>query len=189
LYHGTIDKYAYDILRNGIILDKSKKWLDFGPGFYTTSDKDFAILTAKRRQNKYNKFHKDGHVGWRVVEIECDSDKFQELNSKEFSDADFEWAKFVIANRSMNEYVHAEFDNNVDKKYDVVIGATADGGNGVITSVVHSIDCGESTMDDIDLSCIFPADNKEWNNQISFHTEKALSCLSINGIMGNPIGR
>lgn len=189
LYHGTIDKYAHDILRNGIILSKSKRYLDFGPGFYTTTDKDFAILTAKRRQNKYNKFHKNEHVGWRVVEIECDSSRFHELNLKIFSDVDFEWAKFILTNRSMNELTHKEYNNNVDKKYDIVMGATADGGNGVITSVVNSIDCGDSTMDDIDLSCIFPSKNKKWNDQISFHTEKALSCLSIKGILDNPIRR
>ena len=38
LYHGTILNHQIDIEKNGINLEKSKSFLDFGRGFYTTPD-------------------------------------------------------------------------------------------------------------------------------------------------------
>lgn len=38
LYHGTNESSALSIVNDGIDLSKSKKYLDFGPGFYMTDD-------------------------------------------------------------------------------------------------------------------------------------------------------
>ena len=48
LYHGTILQHAINILENGIDLKKSKPFLDFGRGFYTTPDIEMARNMAFR---------------------------------------------------------------------------------------------------------------------------------------------
>lgn len=90
LYHGTIDIYANDIMTNGIKLNKSKSFLDFGPGFYTTPSYEFAKNTAKLRAKRYNYFRKNRSVGWKVIELVCDDCEFSKLTIKSFSEADGE---------------------------------------------------------------------------------------------------
>ena len=177
LYHGTIDKYADSIMNNGILLKKSKPHLDFGPGFYTTSDKEFAISTAKWRMRRYNAFHKNDPVKWRVVELECYEDRIPLLRIKTFEKADDLWAKFILANRSMNPKIKSAFDNNIYACYDVVSGPTADGKNGDLTQIVEALDSDKIRIEEIDYSLFAPSANSSWGHQISFHTEKSLSCI------------
>lgn len=176
LYHGTIDKYADDIIQNGILLKKSKRHLDFGPGFYTTPDKDFAIVTAKRRMKRYNIFreNKVDWVEWRVLEFECDEDELNSLRRKLFVEANEEWARFILANRCSNTSIHSSFDNNINGKYDIVCGPTADGTNGSLTPIVKAIDLGKLRIEDADYSSFAPSTHGAWDDQFSFHTAKSL---------------
>ncbi|MGM9549986.1 MAG: DUF3990 domain-containing protein [Faecousia sp.] len=182
LYHGTLDRYAYDIIRNGINLEKSKPNLDFGPGFYTTPDKEFAINTAKFHQAKFNAMSKKEHVGWRVVELECDDKMFSQFNCKCFDSPDEEWGKFVISNRCKNKEIHNTSENNIDKRYDIVSGPTADG-KGTLAPVIKAVDSGDCTLDDIDFASFAPPSSKNWGNQISFHTNESLSCITVKGVI------
>jgi hypothetical protein len=53
LYHGTIDLYSDIISENGIkIFPRNKGGVDFGPGFYLTTNFDQAKEWAKRRTAK-----------------------------------------------------------------------------------------------------------------------------------------
>lgn len=185
LYHGTIDKYANDITKNGILLHKSKLHLDFGAGFYTTPDKEFAIATAKRRMKRYNAFCKDAkeRVGWQVLEFECDETLFQNLRSKSFEEANTEWAQFVLANRCSNPIIHASYDNNVDKRYDIVTGPTADGANGAITLLVDALDCNRVKLNLLNYESFSPSSNSSWGTQCSFHTSKSLSCIRLINVL------
>lgn len=177
LYHGTIDKYADDIITNGINLSKSKHSLDFGPGFYTTEDLKFAENTAKFRMKRYNFFHQDHKVSWKVVKIVCDDEKFENLLLKSFYSPDAEWGKFIIANRCENKNVHHTYNNNIDKRYDVVSGPTADG-NGSLTPIIAEVNEGKKSLEEIDYLSFAPSRSNNWGNQISFHTTKSLSCIT-----------
>lgn len=185
LYHGTIDKYADDILQNGVLLRKSKPSLDFGPGFYTTPDKNFAITTAKRRMKRYNLFrkNKEDHVGWRVLEFECNEECLSVLNEKSFIEANDTWARFILANRCTNSDVHATFDNNIDHRYDIVRGPTSDGTNAALTPIIKAIDLGELKIEDVDYAAFAPSKHGSWNDQFSFHTVKSLSCIRLRGVL------
>lgn len=177
LYHGTIDKYADDIIANGINLNKSKHCLDFGPGFYTTPDPKFAENTAKFRMKRYNSFPHDHEVSWKVVKIVCDDEKFNEMCLKSFDIPDAEWGKFIVANRCVNKSIHRTYDNNVDKRYDIVSGPTADG-NGTLTPIIAKANAGNSSLEDVDYTSFAPSKSGNWGNQISFHTRKSLSCIT-----------
>jgi len=47
--HGTSAEYAQTIRTNGIDLSKGSPFSDFGQGFYMTTSKDEALLSASRR--------------------------------------------------------------------------------------------------------------------------------------------
>jgi hypothetical protein len=117
LYHGTISLFE----NVEVLLGKGYK--DFGKGFYTTEDKEHAERLALR--NKYielDKLNMQGVKGQKVsaylYEYDFDMDLIKKYNSKVFDrDADLEWVKFVLANRTCRTKSH---------DFDIVIGATAD---------------------------------------------------------------
>lgn len=182
LYHGTIDKYAADIICNGVDLRKSKKHLDFGPGFYTTPDKQFAVETARTRAKVYNAFNRDGPVGPKVLVFECDDSLLAALTRKVFTSADTFWAQFILANRCENQAIHKCYDNNLDGQYDVVSGPTADG-RGTLTPIVSQVTSGECSIESIDYSAFTPSKSKHWGSQMSFHTGKSLTCLLLRSVL------
>lgn len=182
LYHGTIDKYASNIVCFGVDLSKSKHYLDFGPGFYTTPNKDFAIATAKNHARKYNAFNKEDPVTPQVLVFKCDDNLVSTLNTRSFDEADEEWAHFVIANRCENLQIHQEYENNVNQTYDIVSGPTADG-KGTITPIVEQINSGTMTMEEVNYSDIAPASSNDWGEQVCFHTQEALSCIELYKIL------
>lgn len=85
---------------------------DFGRGFYLTPQWQRAYLMAKRRAGR------DG--GWLVVNSFLyypTSAQEHGLKVKEFKGFSAEWSKFIIQNRSDEQFAH---------DYDVVIGPVAD---------------------------------------------------------------
>lgn len=85
---------------------------DFGRGFYMTPQWQRAYLMAKRRAGR------DG--GWPVVNpflYYPTSAQEHGLKVKEFNGFSAEWSKFIIQNRSDEQFIH---------DYDVVIGPVAD---------------------------------------------------------------
>ena len=177
LYHGTLEAYASDILRNGINLNKSKLLLDFGPGFYTTDSLKFAQNTGQFRAKRYNAFHPNHKTGWKVIRLVCDDNIFQQMRAKMFLSPDKEWGKFVVVNRCENKKVQTAYDNNIQKAYDIVSGPTADGA-GTLTPILEQVNKGILSLEDIDYSCIAPSKNSAWGSQTSFHTLKSLSCIT-----------
>ena len=86
IYHGSDTD-----VDNPVILT-SNRFLDFGNGFYTTSNKEQAISWAKRVCYRNQK--EIGYVS--VFEFDLEKAK-KELNFREFSlVADYEWLKFVL---------------------------------------------------------------------------------------------
>ena len=136
-----------------IISEKSRQRRDFGMGFYTTvlenQAKEWGYrLSLRERVQKYYVYQ------YSFVEDE-------ELNIKRFDGLNSEWLEFVKLNRSKGGLQH---------DYDVVIGPVAD----------------DNTMETVQLYISGTLTTKEAverlrynqvNNQVSFHTEKALQSL------------
>ena len=87
LYHGS--NVAVELPR----LLKGRRPLDFGPGFYTTSDRDQAVKWAERTA----RIRQDGTPLVSVYEV--DACAFAKLKALTFDATDKEWLRFVAANR------------------------------------------------------------------------------------------
>ena len=148
IYHGsTIPVETPKIL-------KSDRMLDFGEGFYTTSNKEQAISWAEIVANR------NEVMGKFLSVYEFDLELAQrELAIIQFSEPEEEWLDFVCANRSGRE---------VEKLYDMVIGPVADD---KVFTVVQFYERGVYDKNE----AIRRLKVEEVYNQILFHTEESLS--------------
>lgn len=87
LYHGSNVEVRQPKLLEG------QRPLDFGPGFYTTSDLEQASKWAERT----SRIRKAGSPLVSVYEV--DEDRVSELKALTFDAPDKEWLRFVAANR------------------------------------------------------------------------------------------
>lgn len=99
LYHGS----NVEVRSPKII--KAKRLLDFGTGFYLTSDyeqaKKWAIRTTARRE--------EGVPTITIFNI--DENEFDELNILNFKGADKEWLRYVSVNRT-DKSARDKFETN-----------------------------------------------------------------------------
>ena len=149
LYHGS----NIEVKEPKII--ESKRLLDFGTGFYLTSDyeqaKKWAFRTTSRREE-----------GNPLVSIfEFDKNELKNLNVLSFESANKEWLRYISANRT---------DKVAKDLYDVVIGPVA---NDQAIRTVNNYLKGYFT-EDIAIELLLPQNLKD---QIVFKTEKALTVL------------
>ncbi len=149
LFHGTVSDF------DKVVLEKSHNRRDFGMGFYTTlleqQAKEWAYrLSLREKEKKY--------YVYQYLFKQSDTLKIQRFDS-----LNKDWLEFIKENRVKGGIQH---DN------DVVIGPVAD----------------DNTMETIQLyiTNILSADEaverlkyNKVNNQVSFHTEKALNCLTM----------
>lgn len=151
LFHGTIADF------DKVQLGKSHNRRDFGIGFYTTlleqQAKEWAYRLSLREKNSKYFVYQFNFVENDTLKIK----RFETLNK--------EWLEFIKENRSKGGLQH---------KYDMVIGPVAD----------------DNTMETVQLyiAGVLTADEamerlkyNKVNNQVSFHTEKALQYLKIIG--------
>lgn len=138
-----------------IELVKSHNRRDFGMGFYTT------ILESQAKEWAYRLKLRERADEYFVYQYLFDENST--LNIKRFDGLNQEWLEFIKENRSKGGLQH---------KYDVVIGPVAD----------------DNTMETVQLymNGILNANEaverlryNRVNNQISFHTEKALKSLKF----------
>lgn len=154
LYHGsniTVEEPA---------IIKSKRLLDFGTGFYLTSDfsqaKKWAIRTTNRREE-----------GQPIISaFNVDDIEIAKLKILTFESADRLWLKYVSGNRT---------DKAVQDEYDVVIGPVA---NDQAIRTVNNYLKGYFD-EDIAIRLLLPQNLKD---QYAFKTEKALSVLGFSGV-------
>ena len=149
LYHGPAADFEQISLR------KSHNRRDFGIGFYTT------ILEKQAKEWGYRLSLREKKKQYYVYQyIFRESDN---LRVKRFNALDKEWLEFIKENRSKGGLQHS---------YDVVIGPVAD----------------DNTMETVQLylTGILTANEaverlkyNQVNNQVSFHTEKALRSLQF----------
>lgn len=149
LYHGS----NVEVQKPKLL--KSQRELDFGKGFYTTSDltqaSNWAHRTAKRRG-----------VGSPIVSVyEIPDDVYDSLRVLRFESANVEWLRYVAANRK---------GEAVADEYDVVIRPVAnDQTMPTITLFLDGFYDEEETI-----KRLLPQNLKD---QYTFKTEKALSML------------
>ncbi len=149
LYHGS----NVEVQKTRLL--KAQRELDFGNGFYTTSDlaqaSNWAQRTAKRRG-----------VGSPIVSVyKIADDVMQSLRVLRFESANVEWLRYVAANRKSVA---------VADEYDVVIGPVAnDQTMPTITLFLDGFYDEEETI-----KRLLPQNFKD---QYTFKTDKALSML------------
>lgn len=154
LYHGS----NVEVKEPRII--KSKRLLDFGTGFYLTSDyeqaKKWAVRTTARRE--------DGVPTITVFNIE--ESEIEKLDSLIFDTANKEWLQYISLKRT---------DKSAEDSYDLVIGPVA---NDQAIRTVNNYLKGYFD-EDIAIKLLLPQNLKD---QYAFKTEKALSILEFSKV-------
>jgi hypothetical protein len=149
LYHGSNQDFNY------VDLSKSKDKRDFGKGFYTTTIREQAL------QWGYNMFNRFGGDAFFLYEF--DFLPSTDLSSKKFPKISDEWFDFVLLNRTNNGLQH---------NYDFVQGPVANDKIVVtITGYIDGIYTREEAMRRLRYS--------KANDQVSLHTERAVSLLKL----------
>lgn len=129
--------------------------MDFGYGFYTTTNKTQAIKWTTKQKHR-----KEIEIGY-VSKYEFDIEKaHSELKILRFDKVDKNWLDFVFENRK----------GQCREMYDIAIGPVADDG---VYEVVRFYEIGvydlEETLKRLKV--------EELYNQVLFHTEKSLKYL------------
>ena len=151
LYHGS-----YLEIKKPEIL-KSKRLLDFGTGFYLTTDFEQASRWAKRKVEIV------GNGTPTVSSYEFDDKNKTNLNVLEFDSPEKEWLEYVSLNRS---------DETYKDSYDLVIGPVAnDQAYRTINNYINGY-----FDDKMAITLLLPQKLKD---QYVFKSEKALSLLNF----------
>ncbi|NLB42609.1 MAG: DUF3990 domain-containing protein [Clostridiales bacterium] len=155
LYHGS------DVIVKKPILLPQQRTLDFGSGFYTTTNREqaevFARKVAERRESN------SGFVS--VYEVQSMDILKRELSVLEFSAPDGAWLDFVFENRN---------GTYAGKVYDIIFGAVA---NDTIYRTFVAYEAGIITKEET----IVRLKVKKLYNQMTFATRRALSHLKYIG--------
>lgn len=168
VYHGTIELNRTS-LEKGIDLQYSKKYLDFGMGFYTTSNYEQAASFAIKRSMI---------LGSKPVVISYNINKelleHITMNCLLFDSPNEKWYEFVYNNRVKSEHMISDFHNKTGK-YDVVYGYVADENIGLLTQ--------KAQKKQIDFRFFVQAVKPFYGyNQLSFHTADSLNILTLSNI-------
>lgn len=154
VYHGS------DVVVEKPLLLKPKRTLDFGAGFYTTTNKKQAVSFAHKVMMRNDS--KTKAVSMYEVDFDLIKNKLEVLM---FDDPDMEWLDFVFANR---QGIYK------GKQYDAVIGAVADD---TIYRVFSLYEAGlltrEETLKRLKIRKLY--------DQMTFCTEEALFYLKYIG--------
>lgn len=185
VYHATLSIYK-ESLKNGIDINKGDQYVDFGQGFYTTSNfkqaKSFAIKRSKaynKTQFKKSKKFPQYHPNYSkpiIFTYSINKEMLFDLNGLIFKDCNNKWAEFVYNNRLGIDFLYSDY-HNIYKDYDFVFGCMADA---EIALAIQDVKSGILSFRKF-CTKIEPYD-KYYQNQFSFHTKtaiKALECINI----------
>ena len=154
IYHGS------NVVVEKPLILPSERMLDFGTGFYTTSNREQAIRwaesVAERREIKDQMLS--------IYEFDSEAAE-RELSIIRFTEPNGEWLDFVCDNRLGREPAH---------RYDIVFGPVADD---KVYSVVQYYENGVYDKE----YAIQRLKMDELYNQILFHTEKSLAYFRFTG--------
>lgn len=150
LYHGSIVSVKNPNLRQG------RPNTDYGKGFYTTVDFDQAARWARIRRDRAG----GGNAVVSVYEVDDDLLQKKDFRIMEYNGATKEWLDFVVANRRYTP-LH---------DYDIVLGPVA---NDNLYATISLYENGELSAE----AAVIQLKTHVLFNQVSFHTDKALSQL------------
>ncbi|HDR8261192.1 TPA: DUF3990 domain-containing protein [Bacillus cereus] len=189
-YHGTIQIHATNIM-DDINLNIAQPNLDFGKGFYLTSNPFQAWKRAVSKTNLHNKNRNrilkhtpDKKIEIAVpaiIEFEIDLTILSFLNGLKFDKEDLNWAKFILSNRSKTEIITDELHNK-DNQFDYIYGPMADGYglSAIIEEAEETGNINKFFNDILGKHARFPEEN-----QLSIHTEIAKSAVTSKGVIYN----
>lgn len=154
LYHGS------NVIVERPRLIKQNRFLDFGFGFYTTTNREQAESFAQKVAFK----RKNGQPSLNIYQLD-DSVAFKQCTLLSFSAPDEDWLDFVAANRQGNYH---------GKQYDLIYGPVAnDDVYRTITLYLTGVLSKEQTIEALKIRQLF--------NQLVFASNKALSYLKFEG--------
>jgi len=162
LYHGSNQIIKIPELRS------STRTLDFGAGFYTTTNKEQAISFAVK---VYDRSIRVGNTpqGKFVSVYEVDYEAMRkELDILRFESPSEEWFDFVIANRRNTQ--------QQSRKYDVIYGPVA---NDTVYRTLIAFETGELSKTET----IAKLKVRRLFDQMTFVSERSLSFLKFSGSM------
>ena len=176
VYHGTMSVHKESLIA-GIDINKGYTSTDFGQGFYTTGNYEQAVHIAKGRAKEYNKRHKSNDGAYpMVISYSVNKGLLADYRGLIFEDPNDKWKEFVYNNRVGNDFAVSNY-HNFSKKYDYVYGFVADS---YITKMVRNIRNGSMTFGE--LSDLLKPLKADLYDQLSFHSQGAISVLTMNNI-------
>ncbi len=156
IYHGS------NVIVSEPRLVTQTRYLDFGHGFYTTTNKEQAISFAQKVYKRKNEGSKEVSI------YEVDEDKlFSELFVLRFDEPNEDWLNFVSENRN---------GSYIGEAYDIVFGPVA---NDDVYTTFTLYQSGaltkEQTLETLKIKKLY--------NQMLFASEKALAYLKFIGTL------
>ncbi|MDR1812730.1 MAG: DUF3990 domain-containing protein [Candidatus Fibromonas sp.] len=153
LYHGSIVE-----VKNPRIIARKNRGLDFGYGFYTTTNEEQAVNFTKSVMKRTGIATRNVSV----YEFDCDKAKL-ELDILQFKEPDLEWLEFVRQNR------FSIYSGNI---YDLVIGPVAnDDVFPTLQAYLEGIIPAEAAIAGLKIKKLY--------NQYCFLTERSLTFLKF----------
>lgn len=154
LYHGS------NVIVDQPKLIRQNRYLDFGFGFYTTTNREQAVNFAQKVTDR----RKMGEATLNIYSVN-EAVAFQECKVLQFDSPDEAWLDFVAANRQ---------GMYQGEKYDLIYGAVAnDDVYRTIALYMTGVLDKEQTLSSLKIRKLF--------NQLVFATEKSLQYLKFEG--------
>ena len=154
LYHGS------NVIVDQPKLIRQNRYLDFGFGFYTTTNREQAVNFAQKVTDR----RKMGEATLNIYSVN-EAVAFQECKVLQFDSPDEAWLDFVAANRQ---------GTYQGEKYDLIYGAVAnDDVYRTIALYMTGVLDKEQTLSSLKIRKLF--------NQLVFATEKSLQYLTFEG--------
>lgn len=154
LYHGS------NVTVNQPMLIRQNRYLDFGFGFYTTTNREQAVNFAQ----KVTERRKIGDATLNTYLVD-ENVTFKECSLLRFDSSNEEWLDFFTANRQ---------ETYQGKKYDLIYGAVAnDDVYRTITLYMTGVLDKKQTLEALKIRKLF--------NQLVFTTENSLKYLHFEG--------
>lgn len=154
LYHGS------NVIVDQPKLIRQNRYLDFGFGFYTTTNREQAVNFAQKVTDR----RKMGEATLNIYSVN-EAVTFQECKVLQFDSPDEAWLDFVAANRQ---------GTYQGEKYDLIYGAVAnDDVYRTIALYMTGVLDKEQTLSSLKIRKLF--------NQLVFATEKSLQYLKFEG--------
>jgi hypothetical protein len=154
LYHGS------NVIVDQPKLIRQNRYLDFGFGFYTTTNREQAVNFAQKVTDR----RKMGEATLNIYSVN-EAVAFQECKVLQFDSPDEAWLDFVAANRQ---------GTYQGEKYDLIYGAVAnDDVYRTIALYMTGVLDKEQTLSSLKIRKLF--------NQLVFATEKSVQYLKFEG--------